>query len=114
MKKKIAFFDTKPYDKEFFDKVNREYKFEIDYFNNRLNRHTAGLSTGFDVICAFVNDDIDRNTVEVLKKNGIKLIAMRCSGYNNVDLKAVYGNIHVVRVPAYSPYAVADPARGRR
>ncbi len=110
MKNKIAFFDTKTYDKNFFDSMNKKYKFRISYFNNRLNRDTAGLTAGFDTVCAFVNDTLDKKTVDILKKNGIRLIAMRCAGYNNVDLKAVYGSIHVVRVPAYSPYAVAEHA----
>jgi len=107
---KVAFFDTKPYDRIFFDEENKKYSFEIKYFKNHLNIETAHLSDGYDMICAFVNDSIDKNVVDVLCKSKIKLIALRCAGYNNVDLKAVYGRIHVVRVPEYSPHAVAEHA----
>jgi len=111
MKKvKIAFFDTKPYDQEFFDKVNDKYGFPIKYFKGHLNHDTAKLTQECEVVCAFVNDILDKKVIGTLKQNGIKLIAMRCAGYNNVDLNAAYKNIHVVRVPAYSPYAVAEHA----
>jgi D-lactate dehydrogenase len=107
---KIAFFDTKPYDHEFFDKVNDKYGFPIKYFKGHLNHDTAELTQGYRVVCAFVNDILDKKVIGTLGQNGIKLIAMRCAGYNNVDLDAAYKNIHVVRVPAYSPYAVAEHA----
>ncbi|MEG0771486.1 MAG: 2-hydroxyacid dehydrogenase [Clostridia bacterium] len=106
--KKIAFFDVKPYDKVWFDKLNKNY--EIKYFENKLNENTATLANGNDVVCAFVNDNIDKNTIDILYKNGVKLLAMRCAGYSNVDFKAAYKKINVVRVPAYSPYAVAEHA----
>ncbi|MDD3171911.1 MAG: 2-hydroxyacid dehydrogenase [Bacilli bacterium] len=108
MKKKIAFFDTKPYDKLWFDKFNENY--EITYFENKLNKNTAKLASGFDGVCAFVNDEIGKETIDVLYEEGIKVIAMRSAGYNNVDVKAAYGKIHIVRVPEYSPYAVAEHA----
>lgn len=107
---KIAFFDTKPYDREFFERINKNFNFEIHYFPAHLTAETALLTTSFDTVCAFVNDYIDAETSSVLYNNGIRLIALRSAGYNNVDLKAVYKKIHIVRVPAYSPYAVAEHA----
>lgn len=107
---KIAFFDTKPYDLEFFNELNKRYHFIITFFDERLNTQTASLTKGFNVVCAFVNDALSKEVVKILYKNKIKLIALRAAGYNNVDLKAVYGKIHVVRVPAYSPHAVAEHA----
>lgn len=106
--KRIAFFDTKPYDKIYFDKYNKNY--EIVYFEGKLTSKTASLVKGFDAVIAFVNDDIDKNVINILYENGIKLLAMRSAGYNNVDMKAACGKVHVVRVPAYSPEAVAEHA----
>lgn len=108
--KKIAFFDAKPYDIKSFQEVNKNFGFEITYFDAHLNAQTAALSGNFDGICAFVNDTIDRTVIDMLSKHGIKIIGLRCAGYNNVDFKAAYGKIYVVRVPAYSPYAVAEHA----
>lgn len=110
MRQRIAFFDTKPYDKIFFDEANKEHSFDIKFLLPHLTHETAELARGFDAVCAFVNDRIDKDTLDVLKKNDIQLIAMRCAGYNNVDLKVAYGSVHVVRVPAYSPHAVAEHA----
>jgi len=110
MKKTIAFFDAKPYDEVSFRDINREFGFEIKFFSPHLNPDTAGLSKGADAVCAFVNDVINKDTINILKRNKVSLVAMRCAGYNNVDLKAAYGTIHVVRVPAYSPNAVAEHA----
>ncbi len=110
MNKKIAFFDTKPYDRASFERVNREFGFEIIYFTTHLNAHTASLSKNFDGICAFVNDIIDTTVIEGLAARKIKIIALRCAGYNNVDLKAAENKIYVVRVPAYSPRGVAEHA----
>lgn len=107
---KILFFDSKPYDQQFFNKINEDYKFKIKYFNGHLNEDTVIFSKGYDVICAFVNDNINKNVIDQLVKNNVKLIALRCAGYNNVDIKAAYKNIHVVRVPGYSPHAVAEHA----
>jgi len=109
-KTKIAFFDAKPYDIKSFDMVNNDFKFKIKYFEDHLNEDTASLVKGYDVVCAFVNDKIDKNVINILKNNNIKLIALRSAGYNNVDLKSAWNNIHVMRVPAYSPYAVAEHA----
>lgn len=108
--KKIAFFDTKPYDRIFFDKYADQYGFSFKYFENKLNADTASMTKGCDAVCAFVNDDIDKEVVDILYENNISIIAMRCAGYNNVDFKAAYGKVHIVRVPAYSPYAVAEHA----
>ncbi|MCL2046348.1 MAG: 2-hydroxyacid dehydrogenase [Oscillospiraceae bacterium] len=105
---KIAFFDTKPYDQNWFDKINDVHT--ITYYENRLNSATASLAKGNEVVCAFVNDDISAETIGILQNLGVRLIALRCAGYNNVDMKAAFGKIHVVRVPAYSPYAVAEHA----
>lgn len=107
---KIAFFDAKPYDRETFDSILQDPAFKITYFNNHLNLQTVPLTKGFDAVCVFVNDTLDRNVVEVLCQNGIKLIAIRAAGYNNIDLQAVFNKIHVARVPAYSPHAVAEHA----
>lgn len=106
--KKIAFFDTKPYDHTFFDKYKDQYK--IKFFENKLNPDTATLAKGFDAVIAFVNDDISAETIDVLYNEGVRVIALRSAGFNNVDFRAAYNKISVVRVPAYSPYAVAEHA----
>ncbi len=110
--KKLCFYDAKPYDKEFFDELTDKYQVEIEYHEVKLDRRTALLAEGSDAVCAFVNDTLDEATLKVLDKLGIKIIAMRCAGYNNIDFAYAYGKIHVVRVPAYSPYAVAEFAMG--
>lgn len=106
---KIAFFDTKDYDQEFFNEYNKNYNYEITYFESKLNSETAPLAKGFDVVCIFVNDTADKKTLDLLNEYGVKVLALRCAGFNNVDLEHV-GNIKVVRVPQYSPYAVAEHA----
>lgn len=106
---KIAFFDTKDYDRKLFDEYNKNYGYEITYFESILNAETAPLSKGFDVVCVFVHDKVDEKTIKILEENGVKLIALRCAGFNNVDIEHK-GNIRVVRVPQYSPYAVAEHA----
>ncbi len=108
MMKKIAFFDTKPYDKEVFDEENTHY--EMVYFESKLNEKTARLAHGFDCVCAFVNDDINQKVIDTLYENGIRLIALRSAGYNNVDLKAAQDKITIVRVPSYSPHSIAEHA----
>ncbi len=109
---KIAFFDTKDYDREMFDKYNSEYNYEITYFKTKLNEETAVLATGFDVVCIFVNDTANKVVLEKLKSLGVKLIALRCAGYNNVEISHLPSGLGVVRVPAYSPYAVAEHTAG--
>lgn len=106
---RIAFYDTKPYDKEWFEK-KKPSSYEINYFDTRLTESTAKLADGCQVVIAFVNDVISKEVIDVLYAGGVELIAMRCAGYNNVDMKAAYGKIHIVRVPAYSPYSVAEHA----
>ena len=107
---RIAFFDTKPYDRIYFDKLNRD--FELVYFESRLRPESVKLAEGCRAVCAFVNDDIGASTVRSLADIGVEMIAMRCAGYNNVALKEAAGKLRVVRVPAYSPYAVAEHAMG--
>ncbi len=108
--KRIAFFDTKPYDKIYFEKMKNEYGLEFKYFENKLNYENAFMAKGYDGAVAFVNDDIDADTINCLYKCNIEVIAMRCSGYNNIDFKTAFGKIHILRVPVYSPYAVAEHA----
>lgn len=105
---KIAFFDTKPYDKPSFDKYGKEYGVEFKYFETKLNEDTVDLAHGFDGVCAFVNDTVNAKVIDKLCDMGIKAVALRCAGFNNVDMKHAFGKIHVLRVPAYSPYAVAE------
>lgn len=105
---KIAFFDTKDYDKEMFDKYNENYNYEITYFKTKLNEETAILATGFDAVCIFVNDTANKKVLEKLKELGVKLIALRCAGFNNVEIENLPDGLNVVRVPEYSPYAVAE------
>ena len=106
---KIAFFDTHSYDKKSFAQANENFNYEIDFRDYKLNENTALTAKGFDVVCVFVNDIVNEAVIKTLKECGIKLIALRCAGFNNVDLKAAdEAGIKVVRVPAYSPYAVAE------
>lgn len=107
---RIAFFDTKPYDKIYFDTLKEQYGIEIEYFESKLSPRTAVMAKGTRAVCAFVNDDIGKETISVLKENGIEMIAMRCAGYNNVDLTAAEGVMPVVRVPEYSTHAIAEHA----
>ena len=108
---KITFFGTQPYDRESFDRANERYGFEFNYHRSHLNGNNALLAQGADAVCIFVNDTADAGTIRQLAGMGVKLIALRCAGFNNVDLNAAarYG-IPVVRVPAYSPHAVAEHA----
>ncbi|MGD9580728.1 MAG: 2-hydroxyacid dehydrogenase [Vampirovibrionia bacterium] len=107
---KVAFFDSKIYDEETFNKINENYNFKLSFFKDKLSHETVSLTKNFDIVCVFVNDNIDSDVISKLLENNVKLIALRCAGYNNVDLKNAYKNINVVRVPAYSPYAVAEHA----
>ena len=106
---KIAFFDTKKYDIASFEKY-RSHSIEFKFYETRLNEDTVSLCRGFDVVCVFVNDDVNKAVIDELCGYGVKLIALRCAGFNNVDIKHAAGKIRVVRVPAYSPYAVAEHA----
>lgn len=109
--KRIAFFDTKPYDKIWFDEYNNG-RYDIVYFEGKLNRNTVGITTDFDGVCGFVNDEINEYVIKTLVKNSVGILAMRSAGYSNVDLKAAAGCLPIVRVPFYSPYAVAEHAIG--
>lgn len=111
---KILFYDTKSYDQDSFTKELEHYPdIEVKFLKTDLTPNTAELSHGHDAVCAFVNSDIGTRTVEILHENGIRLILMRCAGFNNVDLASVhrYG-IRILRVPGYSPEAVAEHAMG--
>jgi D-lactate dehydrogenase len=106
---KVAFFSTQPYDKEYFERYNKQH--QILFFEAQLNEQTVELAKGCDAVCAFVNDRLNPAVIKVLAANGIKIIAQRCAGFNNVDLIAARENkLAVVRVPAYSPHAVAEHA----
>ena len=108
----IALFDAKPYDRFYFDQENERYGFNITYLEGKLNRESAVITNGFDAVCMFVNDLMDAETARQVKENGVSLVALRCSGYNNVDLTSTGPELPVVRVPAYSPYAVAEHTVG--
>lgn len=105
---KIAFFDTHKYEKEAFEKYKNI--FEFTFFEAKLDINTVNLTKGYQIVCVFVNDDCSKEVIDKLVDNGVNLIALRCAGYNNVDLEAAKGRIGVVNVPAYSPYAVAEHA----
>ena len=107
---RVAFFDAKPYDKPSFDRFGQENGITFKYFESKLNEDTVELARGFDAVCAFVNDTVNAAVIDRLVELGITSVAMRCAGYNNVDMHHAYGRVHVVRVPAYSPYAVAEHA----
>ena len=104
----IAFFGTKPYDESSFTDKNKEFGFEFRYYKGHLNKNNVLLTQGVDAVCIFVNDTADAAVIDAMVDNGVKLLALRCAGFNNVDLKAAKGKLPVVRVPAYSPYAVAE------
>lgn len=105
---RIAFFDAKPYDKLSFERFGGEQDVTFKYFEAKLNEDTVELAHGFDGVCVFVNDTVSAPVIDRLCAMGVKLIALRCAGFNNVDVKHARGRISIVRVPAYSPYAVAE------
>lgn len=108
---KIAVFSTKAYDKRYFEKNNEGFHFSFSFYQTQLNMNTVNLAKNHEVVCVFVNDELNKEVVEALSKLGVKLIALRCAGFNNVDLEtAKQKNIAIVRVPAYSPEAVAEHA----
>jgi D-lactate dehydrogenase len=110
---KVAVFSSKPYDRQFLEAANGPYGHELYFFEPRLTADTASLAAGYPAICAFVNDQLDAKVLELLNRSGTRLVALRSAGFNHVDLAAAedYG-IKVVRVPAYSPYAVAEHTVG--
>ena len=106
---KVAVFDTKQYDVPGFEKYGKENEVCFKFFETKLTEDTVELARGYDAIVVFVNDVVNKKVIEQLASFGIKIIALRCAGFNNVDLaSASENNIKVVRVPAYSPYAVAE------
>jgi D-lactate dehydrogenase len=109
---KIAFFDTKPYDRDYFEPLlkNPAFPFKVKFLHAKLGADTASLAAGYDGICIFVNDELNAGVTEILCRQGLKLIALRSAGYNNVDLESLRGKIPVVRVPSYSPHAIAEYA----
>jgi D-lactate dehydrogenase len=108
---KIVFFSSQPYDERFFTKQNESFGFELEFLDAQLRSHTAQLAEGAEAVCVFVNDHCHAGIIEKLAGVGVKLIALRCAGFNNVDLEAAAKHgIVVVRVPAYSPQAVAEHA----
>jgi len=110
---KVAVFSTKAYDRQFLSAVNSSTQHELVFFEPRLNRDTAILAAGFPAVCVFVHDRVDAPTLELLASQGTHLVALRCAGFNNVDLQAAADlGVTVVRVPAYSPYGVAEHTVG--
>ncbi|MEE1187343.1 MAG: 2-hydroxyacid dehydrogenase [Acutalibacteraceae bacterium] len=105
---KVAFFDAKQYDKPSFDKYANQFDIKIKYYETKLNEDTVELAQGQDAVCVFVNDTVNSSVIDRLCELGVKTIALRCAGFNNIDMKHVCGKLHVVHVPAYSPYAVAE------
>ncbi|WP_164101351.1 2-hydroxyacid dehydrogenase [Candidatus Laterigemmans baculatus] len=110
---KIAVFSSKPYDRDFLQAANEAYQYELSFFEPRLTAETVELAHGFDAVCVFVNDRLDASVLPRLAEGGTRRIALRCAGFNNVDLAAAERlSMQVVRVPAYSPYAVAEHTTG--
>ena len=107
---RVAFYDTKEYDKTAFEQCGALHDMQFRFLETRLNADTVALAEGCDAVCVFVNDIVDASVIDRLWQYGVKLIALRSAGYNNVDVRAAYGKVHVVHVPAYSPYAVAEHA----
>lgn len=105
---KVAVFDAKPYDEAMFNKVNQKYGFELFFFKEHLDKHNVILASCCDAVCIFVNAIVDTYVIDKLCSYGVKLIALRCAGFNNVDIAAAAGKIKVVRVPEYSPHAIAE------
>ncbi len=107
---KVAFFDTKTYDRPSFEHYGSLNGIEFKFLESKLNMDTVEFAKDCDAVCVFVNDSVTAQVIERLHELGVRLIALRCAGYNNVDLTAAFGKVHVSHVPAYSPYAVAEHA----
>ena len=107
---KVAFYDAKEYDIQSFGKYSGNNDFEFKFLETKLTSDTAELAKGYTAVCVFVNDTVDSEVIDKLHEYGVKLVALRCAGYNNVDVKHAFSKVHVVHVPAYSPYAVAEHA----
>ena len=107
---KFAFFDTKPYDKQSFEAAMVNSGIRFKFYETKLNEDTVDLARGCDGVCVFVNDTVNAAVIDRLCEMGVRMVALRCAGFNNVDVRYAFGKIHVFRVPAYSPYAVAEHA----
>ena len=107
---RVAFFDAKAYDKPSFEHYGKLHDLEFRFLETKLNEDIVELARGCDAVCVFVNDDVNATVIEKLYGYGVRLIALRSAGYNNVDVRAAFGKVHVVHVPAYSPYSVAEHA----
>lgn len=107
---KIAFFDTKPYDKPAFERYGAGADLKLKFFETKLTEDTVELASGCDGVCVFVNDTVNAEVIDRLTELGVRVIALRCAGFNNVDVRHAFGRIHVLRVPVYSPHAVAEHA----
>ncbi len=107
---KVAFYDTKAYDKPSFERFGEAKGLQFRFLETKLNEDTAALAKGCDAVCVFVNDTVSAAVIDSLYADGVRLIALRSAGYNNVDVRAAFGKLHVVHVPAYSPYSVAEHA----
>ena len=105
---KIAFYGTKPYDKIWFEPMGKEYGFDIHFIEASCNQETVFMAKGYDAICIFVNDYVDAGMIDALYEMNVKAILLRSAGYNNVDVKAAEDKIVILRVPSYSPEAVAE------
>ncbi len=105
---KIMFYNTKPYDRYWFEPMAKDYGFEIRFVEMQCNEETLFLAKGYDAVCIFVNDYVNAAMIEKMQEMQIRAILLRCAGYNNVDIKAAEGKVHVLRVPSYSPEAVAE------
>ena len=106
----VAFYDTKNYDRPSFEHYGKMHGMQFRFLETKLNEDTVDLAKGCEVVCVFVNDTVSKLVIDRLYELGVKLIALRSAGYNNVDVRSAFGKIHVVHVPAYSPYAVAEHA----
>ncbi|MBN2619231.1 MAG: 2-hydroxyacid dehydrogenase [Spirochaetales bacterium] len=107
---RVLFYDSKQYDIDSFKKENESFKFELNFLEFKLTKDSVELAKGYDAVCVFVNDIVTEEIINRLYEVGVKLIALRCAGYNNINFKAAFQKIHIVRVPSYSPYAVAEHA----
>ena len=105
---KVAFYDTKAYDKPSFEYYGGLHDMEFKFLETKLTEDTVGLAKGYDAVCVFVNDTVNSAVIDKLYEYGVRAVALRCAGYNNVDVRAAYKKVHVLHVPAYSPYAVAE------
>ena len=107
---KVAFYDAKAYDMPSFEHYGKLHDVQFRFLETKLNEDTVELANGCDAVCVFVNDSVNKAVIDRLHEMGVKLIALRSAGYNNVDIRSAFGKVHVVHVPAYSPYAVAEHA----